>query len=288
MVNRSYLNTINPTEVSIAIEHLIIAPYLTAWTPQRIDLGNLAGTAPGFADLGAVVEDSTSLKAVRSKFQLETGIPQVLQFESVMKMTGELTAHLHSNSWRKIQYALGNYTAVSSATAVTTTKVQNLMGDVTITLASSGGNVASICVGGQYTLSGSLGNADAADAFEFRVTAITSNTSLAVLSLSAGVPNSLAIGATISQYSYVQQPIGGRTILYYYILGLADFIDGSQVVHECLKCSSNDDFTETIHPNMNERIPLGFKLLGIPAVIGGCADLIVANRYYFPHACGSC
>jgi len=116
-MGKTYANKISEVEVSLAIEQFLIADHTQAWAPARIDVDS---PPAGFHSLGAVVEDSPKMVYKREKFSLETGIPMVTQFQTTMKMEGSLEATLHSNSWRKIQYALGNYSAISSATVVST------------------------------------------------------------------------------------------------------------------------------------------------------------------------
>lgn len=191
---KSYNNTISSSEVSIAIQRILIADYPKAWTPARVDIG----TPPaGWIDLGAVVEDTPSFKCTRTKFQLKTGIPQVIQYEAIMELTGVMAFSLHSNSWHKLQFALGNLTTITTMTAA-----------------------------------GSV-------------------------------------------------PFGTSTIKNYALLGVADFIDGTQVIHYMPKASPADEITEEIRPGQNQRIPLSFNLLGVVSTVWGGSELIIAERHQF-------
>ena len=195
----TYTNQITASEVSVGIEQLLVAPYGTSWSPGRIDIAN---PPAGYYNLGSVVEDSPMLKVTRGKFQLFTGIPEVLQFESVMKMSGEFSVSLHSNSWTKFTYVVGNYTYT----------------DTTVSL------------------------------------------------------------------GYVRQALGTSQIVYYALLGVADFINGSQVVHWMQRATTSGDMEEKINPKSDEILAIKFDLYGYitQGVYSTCQELIVAERFYIP------
>lgn len=275
MVRRSFNNTINPVEVSIGIERLLVADYPQAWSPARIDLDSLPS---GFVDLGAVVEDTPSFQVRTEKFELKTGIPMVTQYQAVQGMEATLQASLHSNSWRKVQYAFGNFTAVSSAISVAT------IGSVT-----NGGGVFSlsttpatpIAVGQQIILASAASAFDRADTFETRVTSVSGGL---VYACKPPLPSGAAAGWNVGLYgvNYVEQFIGGRQIKQYVLLGVTDFIDGAQVVHQLMKCVAAPEFTEEFRPDANGRIPLAFNAFGVETSVNSCTELLVAKRYYFP------
>lgn len=276
----TFTNALNPVEVSVAIERLLIAPYPASFTPARVDLASLPN---GFFDLGAVVEDSPSFSITREKFQINTGIPMVLQYESILGMSGTLSATLRSNSWRKLQVALGNFTAVSSATSVTNLSSTAPKGGGSFTIATT---TASLCVGKQVVIVPDAGNPDTIDAFETRITSITANG--LTFAVDPVMPTTFASGADVYIYTHVTQVFGGRQIRYYTVLGVADFIDGTQIVHEVMKASPAAEFTEEIRPNQEGRIPLTFNMLGVEATVNSCTELLVAKRHSFPKGCSSC
>lgn len=279
MVRKSYLNQINEMEVSIAIERLIIADYPAPFTPARIQLDSLPSN---YYDLGSVVEDTPSLKVKRERFELNTGIPKVLQYQAVMGLEGSFEVTLHSHSWRKIQVALANYTSVSSATFL------GSIGSFTSASIFSMPTTPStpIAVGQQIVITtASVGFEDNIDTQETRVVSVTSNG--LVYCINPPLVNTFT-SARAYKYDYVQQPIGGSAIRNFSLLGVADFIDGSQVVHEMFKATASDDWMEEIRPNKNGQIPLNFKLFGVPKTVRGCTQLLVANRFYFPTTDNSC
>lgn len=273
MVGKTYLNKVNETEVSLAIEQLLIADYQQSWTPARVDVD---APPTGFTPLGAVVEDSPTLTYNREKFQLQTGIPRVTQFESIQSMEGSFQAQLHSNSWRKVQYALGNYTALSSATVVATVSSVVSTSQFVVTTGQS------LTQYRQYIFGALSTNFDDGDGVETTVTSVSTTGSDAVINVEPTPLKTVAANWAIGVYDYNRLVFGSSKIKYFKILGVADFIDGVQVVHQLLKVSPADEFTEEFRPDSNSRFPLSFNALGVEQTIEGCNELIIGDRYYFP------
>lgn len=279
MARRTYSNAVNEVETSIAIERLLVATFPQTWTPSRISLDALP---TGFVDLGSVVEDTPSFKVSRSKYQLVTGIPQVLQYQAVQGLSGSFTVALNSNSWRKAQYAFGNYTAVSSATAVTT--VSSIVNGSQIQVST----MSTSFVIGQQVIIATAANFDKADAVETRITSINTITG-GNITLYLSPPSSLmAVNQNIGTYAFQTHPIGGRNIKFYTLLGVADFIDGVQIVHEMMKVAPGADFEEAPRPSEAGRIPLMFDMIGTEQDVAGCTELLIARRHYFPTANNAC
>jgi hypothetical protein len=270
---KSYLNTVNEVEVSLAIEQLLIADYTQDWTPARVDFDS---PPTGFKPLGAVAEDTPNMVYSREKFQLQTGIPKVTQFEAIMSMEGRFECSLHSNSWRKVQYALGNYTAAASATVVAT--VSSVVNTSTYVVTSG----ESLTAYRQYIFGETAANFDDADGVETIVTSVSTTGSNAVINVKPAPLKTVAANWAIGAYDYVRQVFGSSQINYYKILGVADFIDGVQVVHQLMKVSPADEFSEQFRPDDNGKIPLTFNALGVQTTINSCTELIVGDRYYFP------
>lgn len=196
-MGKTYTNSVNANEVALGIEHFLIAHGASAsWTVGRLDIDS---PPANFAWLGAVVEDSPSLKASRKKFTIDAGIPSVRQYECIIGLEASLEAKFHTNSWQKFRYMLGNYTYSSP---------------------SSGG--------------------------------------------------------------VVRQAIGSSQILYYTLLGVADLIDGVQIIHHFPKVTPSADVMEEIKGNENIRMPLKFEAFGVITTLYGGSELIVAERIYIP------
>jgi hypothetical protein len=204
---RTYNNVITANEVSIAIERFLIAPYPQAFTPGRIDLASLPS---GFIDLGAVVEDTPEVTVTREFYKLETGIPKVEQYRTLVGVSGKVSFSLWSNSFQKVQYALGNLwwkTATATLSVINTTVINS--------------------------------------------------------------------GAVLSQY------IGTKNTAYFALLGVADFLNGVQVIHEFGKACPTDEWKETFRPNQAGQVPLTFDLMGYDVTLGAtCSELVIGIRHY--------
>lgn len=283
---KTFNNEINPAEVSLAIQRLLIAEFPQGYDPitqGRIDLENLP---TGFVDLGAVVEDTPTFSVTRGKFDLKAGIPSVSQFQAIVNLEGTFEVTLHSNSWRKVQYAFGNVTPVSSTTELST--IASVTDRNTITFANTT-DVQSLPIGRQFTIAPTAAEFDKGDAIETRVASITSD-GLTFFLLPTPIHTPTA-NDVVGFYDVVCLYVGTTKIREHVLLGVADFTDGSQVVHEFFKVTPGDEFTEEIRPTENARIPLSFDALGvvrsdIPGV--SSSQLVVARRCYFPAVDASC
>jgi len=274
----TFENLINLTETSLAIQRLLIAPFPTAWTPARIDLASLP---TGFSDLGAVVEDSPSFSVTRSKFQLDAGIPAIRQFEAVIGLEGSFEVALHSTSWRKIQFALGNLTSTASATIVTT--IASVTNQNVITLATTSG---SLPVGRQFVIATNTPGFDSADAVETRVGSVASNG--LTYALAPTPVHTPTAGQYVGIYDSVCQFVGTTCLKQYVLLAVADFIDGSQAIHQFFKVTPGDEFTLEIRPSENMRVPLSFNALGVSQSVPPLTNqqLVIARLCYFPSLTG--
>lgn len=191
-MGKSYDNTIVVSEVSLAIERVLIAPYPATWTPGKVDIGS---PPTNFVDLGAVVEDTPSLKVTREKYQLSLGIPKALQYEAVIGVTGEFAVQVLAKSNDVVAKALG-------------------VDIVTIT----------------------------------------------------------TIGSRVA--------FGKTTIKKYAVMGVADFTDGTQVVHYFPECSVKADYTEEQRPDAAGKVTFGFDAYSHISTIHG-NERVVGERFYF-------
>jgi hypothetical protein len=197
-VGRTYNQQINTNEVSLAIERFLVGLYPTSFTPARIDISSLPA---GFLDLGAVVEDTPTVRVTREKYQLDVGLPRVRQIDQVIAVGAEISFSLYTNSWWHAQFALGNVTTIATVTTI-------------------------------------------------------------------------ASGAVNTQY------LGRSVNKYFTLLGVADFINGVQVIHEFPKVSPSGNFEDMFRPSDASKMPFTFQALGVVATIDGCTDLVVGKRHY--------
>lgn len=276
-MTRGYANSVNEIEVSLAIERLLIGNFPTSWTPAKIDFAALPS---GYYDMGAVVEDTPVATMSRKSFELHTGLPKTLQFISPNEIDGAFKCSLHSNSWRKIQFAFGNYTWSCSATGVAT--IASVTADGR-TFVLSTTPTTPLQVGQQIILS-SL-SFDDPDALEVRIGSITSGN--LIYTVSTQPIKTPSTGLTIGVYNRVSMYFGTSQIKYYSLLGVADFVDGSQVVHEFQKVRPDDQFEDMYRPTENGKVPLSFKSISWVTTVQGCPQNVVGGRHYFPPTPGA-
>lgn len=280
MTQKSYVNPVNIVETSIAIERFLIADYPQSWTPGRVDL--TPGALPsGFRDLGAVVEDSPSFKVSREKFTLKTGIPAVRQYEVVTGLDGSLEFTLHSTSWRKLQIALGNLTAVSSSTLLSSVATFRSTNSIDLSTAPTSlptvGDQLSIAVAGQQDL------VDTAETVLKSV--ITAGSTFTTWYVSPALPTFATSSTSVwnaYRYQEVRQFYGTATQREYTLLGVADFLDGVQIVHEFPRCQVAGDYERNIRPGENLRLPLSFNLFAVTRGVRGNDELVMCQESYFP------
>jgi hypothetical protein len=284
MATKSYVNAVREDEVSIAIQRLLIAPYPTTWTPARVDLtpGNLPA---GFYDLGAVVEDSPTLQVSRQSYVLTTGIPAVRQYEKITQIDGTLSVQLHSYSWRKLQIALGNYSAVSSATLVTT--ILSVQDNKQFTVCAVGSLSTPVTVGDKIIVAtaAKVNDIDAGETVILSV--VTENASLTTYYCNALPQTPTTSNWGIYKYAYVEQFYGTATNREFTLLAVADFLEGDQVVHEFYKVRPAGDFERTIRPGENLRLPLQFNAFGVTKSVRGNNELVICREVQFPKTAGN-
>ncbi len=77
------------------------------------------------------------------------------------------------------------------------------------------------------------------------------------------------------------QYYGTRHINEYVLLGVVDFIDGTQVIHHMPRGTPSDELEEMYRPDQEGRIPIHMELLAKTTAINSVNELILATRYQF-------
>lgn len=277
MALKSFNNVVVKREVSLAIERIIVAPSTQVWTPGRVTLDNTA-LPTGFKDLGAVVEDSVNLTTSRELFELQTGLPRVLQYSAVVGVSGLLEFQLHSFSPRRMAYALGNVDPVAEVNTIFTISNTDVPTLTQVVLATTHGIVAGDVIVTSATSPGLLTTDNEAEV-----------TSVSSLTLTLTSPGLLALPSTgwfVSKLKQIAQPFGTSKVKEFHILGVADTIDGFQVVHDLQKARpAAGDMQDAFKPTENGKVQARFQLLGYQTSrYGADTELIVAERFWFPKA----
>ncbi len=271
-MGKTFTNEIEEREVSIAIEQLLVAPVSTANTPGRIDI---AAPPAGFIHLGAVVEDSPQLSITREKYQLQTGIPRVLQYDAVLGLAGQFTMSFYSNNNRHVRYALGGaaplYTYASSST------YDAGAGDLASYSLVSTAHGLSVDDVLQLADGGTEGSLDGEDP-EVTVIEVTDPDTIVV----KGQPASAGTDGGLGEVSRIDLPFGTSLLPKYYLIGVADFIDGVQVQHHFKKVSPVGEFQENIQPGQANVVTANWDLFGTTTTSYGGSELILGERRYIP------
>jgi hypothetical protein len=268
-MSKTYQNLIQESEVGLAIENILIAPYGTSWTPGKIDISS---PPSGFTHLGAVKEDTATLSVTRSKFQLKTGIPQALQFEAVMGLDGKFGIVLYARSSRKLQYALSNVSptniGITNHTTITTASATTVQ---VASIGSLGPNM------GVITAATTLG-LDTTDSDNvISAFGTGANTLVATMKFAfSTVPT-----GTLASITGTSLPYGTAILRKFTILGVADFTDGVQVVHFMKKVAASGEMTEEIHAGDVVKVPLQFDLYATTTTSYGGTENVVAERFYY-------
>lgn len=75
-------------------------------------------------------------------------------------------------------------------------------------------------------------------------------------------------------------PFGGTTVKKYSIIGMADFVDGSQVVHHFPEVSVKPEFVENVRPDDAGKVAVGFDAYSFISTIHN-NERVVGERVYF-------
>lgn len=84
---------------------------------------------------------------------------------------------------------------------------------------------------------------------------------------------------TIASGSVSTQYYGRAQITNYALMGVADFTNGSQVIHEFPKVSPTGDFEESLRPD-TPNMPFAFEAIGLETVVDSCTELVLGKRHY--------
>lgn len=95
-----------------------------------------------------------------------------------------------------------------------------------------------------------------------------------------GNVNSITTVTTVASGAIVTQYYGKGAIVNYHLLGVADFTNGVQVIHEFPKVSPSGDWEETFRPSDANTMPFAFTAIGYQTIIGSCTELVLGMRHY--------
>lgn len=269
-------NTLTREEVTMALEHVMFAPEGTAITPGRIDVD---APPAGFIHMGAVQDDSPRLAVTKTKFQLRTGIPRGLAYEAVMQLDGELQFVFHSITNQKAYLGLGGalpLNVVLAAHSVSNpTVAATSIGRTFVTVSTTGGFLQ-----GQMVVT----DAGAAIPTSFNAAYIASVGAAYLVLSGTGFPF-LPVGAQpIVAIERVDYGLGTNIIPYLHLVGVADLLDGGQVIHDFVRATPRGQWEERLAVGQDARLPVVFDLHTYVSTKygGGSQQLIVGERWVIP------
>ena len=296
--NTTYINNITAGDVSLFMEQMLLAPEGTAWTPGRVDVSS---PPAGFIHMGAIVSDSPQLTVQKENYQLATGIPMTLRYQATVRIVGEFQMIMHSNRNSRLITALGGLDAFHFPTGSTT------WGTIAATVFATGINSIApqdrtrIQINSTAGTSTWLGNLKAGDvlvtdtaanihttlneAFVEKVVDATSPSGAKVVTLAGphGFPLPPVDAAPVYVIERDEVPLGTSQIPYYHILGVADALNGTQIIHQMEKASPRGQFVETLQSAQDARIPAIFDLFGysVSTPFANESHIAVAARHWF-------
>lgn len=280
MADKSFNNVITTRNVSLAIEQILIAPSTQTWSPTRVTLSNTA-IPTGFRHLGAVVEDSVNLTVSKELFQLQAGIPRVLQYSAVIGISGRLEVLFHSFSARTAAYAMGNVDPVNTVNTIVLLPSTVVPAYTSVTLAAA---IPGLAVGDVLVMATTTPGIATTDN-EAEVNSIgTGASSLVVNFTSPGFVTLPTTDSVVGKLTSVAVAAGTAKQKEYHIVGVADTIDGYQIVHDMQKARVGaGDSQEGFRPTENQRIQGRWELFGYNTTrFGTDTELVVMERFWFP------
>lgn len=96
--------------------------------------------------------------------------------------------------------------------------------------------------------------------------------------------NIVTITTAVGPHYGTRAPFGTTLIKHYGVIGVADFLDGSQVVHHFPDCTPKDEYTEEIRPDAAGQLMVAFDAISFLSTIHQVAaanQRIVGERVYF-------
>lgn len=271
-IGRTYANPITNRDVSLAIERFLVAPLGTPWTPARVDI---ASPPAGFKDLGPVDEESPTVTISRAQFQLRTGIPQALQFQAVTTVDARVTFNIQSRDTRAIIAALASVPN-NAAKYIANDATSIASGATRLTITLTGSPAVPIYVEDMVVTAANTPGLETTQNWAI----VTSINGLELHMRGQGFDNTPGSGDWVMKPQADYIPFGTAALPQFHLLGVADFIDGMQLVHRFEKVQGSAEFIENLRASENNKMPFAFNIFGTESAFWG-GELIVGERYLF-------
>lgn len=277
---RSFVNEPTAGDISIALQNILIAAEGTAYVPGRVDVSS---PPAGFIHLGAVAEDSPTVSVQRQLYQLYTGAPRVLRYQATQQITGQIQGVLLTNRNSRAFTSLGGIRmyhvpqTVASAWATITSVV-----DRQTVLVTSVPMVATIAIGNMVvTDTTATINQTFNEALVSSIATAGSGYAI-TLANPHGFPSLPVQSNPFFAIALDRYALGTAVLPRFHILGVSDFFNGGQVVHDFQLAVPTGQLVEQIRSGQEIRMPYSFDLLGYTvttpfALVG---EQVVGERIY--------
>ena len=278
MPNPSYVNQITPQEVSLALEHLLIAPAGTTWTPGRVTVD---APPANFIHLGAVADDSPSISITKQKYEFSTGLPSILAYQAITGVAGQLGMVMHSfDSYAAYMasgglppYLVPKTTASVFGTVNTTPTTTRSFVNVNTTTAIFALN--------DMVVTDTTAALNTSRNYAWITALVTVGTSYELTLQGTGFPFTPVAAHPLVAISYSRFALGTNALPEFVLLGVADFLNGAQIVHYAGKARPTGEWSEALRNGAHVQVPVSFDLLGysVTSPYSTAGQLVVAERY---------
>jgi len=232
--------------------------------------------------LGSVVEDSSTLTFTKELFQLQVGLPRILAYSAVIGISGKVEVQFNSFSQRVMAYAMGNVDPVNTMSSIYVTYAATAQQNTLIVANTPGfGGL----VVGDVIITAATSPALTTTDNEAEINSIgTGADTLILYFTSPGFPTVPNTGWFFAKLTSVAVPAGTSKQKEYHLIGIADTIDGYQVIHDMQKARVGaGDMQDAFRPTENGRIQARWELFGYTTTrYLPDTELVVAERFWFP------
>lgn len=280
MSNPSYTNVVTPQEITLALEHFMIAPAGTALPVGRVDLDS---PPPGFIRLGAVADDSPTISVTKQKYDLSTGIPSNLQYQAVVGMQGQLQAVLHTFDPYAAYLAGGGlppYLLPKTSASVYGTVANSATNTRTTVYVASSGS-ATFAVNDLVVTAASTALNTSRNYAWITAAASTTGAAWTLTLQGAGLPFTPTVGDPIVSVAMSRFALGTNILPEFRVVGVADAINGMQIIHDCQRARPTGEFGEALRNGAHLQMPISFDLFGytVSTPYSSSGQLVLSERF---------
>jgi len=229
-----------------------------------------------------VQDDSPSVQVSKEMYTLDTGIPSVRAYQAVTRLMGEFSFVLHSYAPFPNYIGAGGTAPITipatlygGYATVLTIQSRTVIGVNTITADMQPNCMIVVDTSVSILSSGNTG----------WITSVNTSSKYITLSGPDGLKRiDIAVGNPLVAISRSQQLLGGSGMPRFHILGVADFFDGGQVVHDMPFAQPRGNWAEALRAGQDPRVQCTFDLLGytVSTPYSTSGQVSILERHWFP------